>query len=102
MNSQLNSDNVEGRNLLFNNGNLNYNEDPRKETFFNFLKWFLCPTFRFISLTFILTIANILYFIFSLTKGVKVSLPTNSSTLSLLAVDENNFKTLGSLVNIIN
>lgn len=44
--------------------------DPRKTSFFAFLKNFLCPTFNFLSFTFIITMVDIVVFIITVALGI--------------------------------
>ena len=93
MNQEQNR-NSRGANI-FGNDDLNFNSDPRKESFLSFLKWFFCPRFKILSLTFFLFISNIVMFIILLTRGIKTSAIPN---LSFLAIDESQFEGMGSLV----
>jgi len=80
---------------IFGNDDLNFNSDPRKESFFSFLKWFFCPRFKAFSLTFLLFIVNVAMFGVLLSRGIKKSAIPN---LSFLAIDETQFEGMGSLV----
>lgn len=83
---------------IFGNDDLNFNSDPRKESFFSFLKWFFCPRFKALSITFGLFIINVIMFVVLLSRGMKKSEINN---LSFLAVEDSKFEGLGSLVKTI-
>jgi len=82
---------------IFGDDDLNFNSDPRKETFFSFLKWFFCPRFKVLSITFLLFLANVIIFGVLISKGIKKSIIGN---LSFLAIDDSQFDAMGSLVNL--
>lgn len=80
---------------IFGNDDLNFNSDARKESFFSFLKWFFCPRFKALSVTFLLFLTNVIMFGVLLTRGIKKSAIPN---LSFLAIDDKQFQDMGSLV----
>jgi hypothetical protein len=93
MNQEQNR-NSRGANI-FGNDDLNFNLDPRKESFFSFLKWFFCPRFKALSITFMLFIANVVMFGVLLSRGIKKSSIPN---ISFLAIEDAQFQGMGSLV----
>lgn len=70
--------------VLFVSGNKQV-KNPKDESYFDMLIFALCPTYKFISLTTLITIVNIAMFSFELAKGINIPsqyfLDVNADTL---------------------
>lgn len=80
---------------FYSENDFNMQNDPRKENFCNFIKGSFCPQFKFLSITYLIFMINLIIFIIMLTQGIETS---KSKNLSFLAIKDSTLKQYGSLV----